>query len=274
MKPKFSIAHLTLLELTPPELVYLADRVGFDFVSLRTISMSLNNEPNHTLSSNPLLLKETKQALHNTDVQLLDIELMKISKECDVREYERSLEIAAELGGKHVISSVWTDDNPFVIEQFSLLCEIANQYGLTVELEAVPISSLTNLQAVIDVLEQVKQPNQGLLVDIHHFHRANDRIETLRALPKEWFHFIHLCDAQQEIPSSKEEMRRILREERLYVGEGGIDIHSIVNAIPPVPMSIELPNIKRVKQLGAEQFAKNCLESAKQYFANKYFGSI
>jgi sugar phosphate isomerase/epimerase len=70
----------------------------------------------------------------------------------------------------------------------------------------------------------------------------------------------------KEIPSSMEEMTRTLREKRLYVGEGGIDIASIVNRIPEIPYSIELPNIKRVKEYGFEEHARRCLESAKNYF--------
>jgi len=34
--------------------------------------------------------------------------------------------------------------------------------------------------------------------------------------------------------------------------------------LPPIPYSIELPNIKRVKQFGYEGHARRCLESAQQ----------
>jgi hypothetical protein len=63
-----------------------------------------------------------------------------------------------------------------------------------------------------------------------------------------------------------EEMTRILREERSYVGEGGIDVASIVNRIPEIPCSIELPNLKRVQQYGFEEHARRCLQTAKDYF--------
>lgn len=275
MNRKYSISHLTAIQLTPPELIYLAERVGFDYVSLRTICMGLGNEPDYTLTKNLNLLNTTKNALANTDVTLLDIELARIFKGCDVRSYEPSLEIAAELGAKHVISSIWTDEKAFAVEQYGLLCEISQQYGLTVDLEFVPISNLTTLSSVVDVLHQVNKPNQGILIDIHHFHRANDCIEDLKKLPREWFNFIHLCDASKEIPTDIDEIRRVLREERSYIGEGGIDIHSIVNALPSVPFSIELPHLQRMEELGPEQYVKNCLESAKLYFNEEtpYFNS-
>jgi hypothetical protein len=49
------------------------------------------------------------------------------------------------------------------------------------------------------------------------------------------------------------------------VGEGGIDVAGILGAMPPIPYSIELPNLKRVAEYGYEAHARRCLESAKTY---------
>ena len=57
------------------------------------------------------------------------------------------------------------------------------------------------------------------------------------------------------------------REGRLYPGEGVIDIAGMVSALPELPLSIELPNRKRIAELGAEGHARRCLETAKAYFA-------
>jgi len=103
------------------------------------------------------------------------------------------------------------------------------------------------------------------MIDVHHFHRAKDDPAELAKLPKEWFRFAHLCDAPALIPAERDEMTRILREERSYVGEGGIDVASILNAMPAMPYSIELPNLKRVAEYGYEEHARRCLESAKKY---------
>ena len=57
------------------------------------------------------------------------------------------------------------------------------------------------------------------------------------------------------------------REGRLYPGEGAMDIAGMVAAMPEIPLSIELPNLKRIEELGVEGHARRCLESAKEYFA-------
>ncbi len=266
MKRKFSLAYLTVVGCPPPEMIYIASRTGYDFVSLRPISMGLPKEPNFSLAENHELMRKTKIALSETGIRLLDIELAKIFDGVQPKKYLPAMESAAELGGKHVLSSIWTDDRNLAIERFGELCELAKPFGLTVELEFVPIASVRNLTGAMDVLKTVKQENAGLMIDIHHFHRSRDKVEDLDHVPREWFHFLHLCDAVKEIPDSLEEMTRILREERLYVGAGGIDVASIINRLPNIPYSIELPNSKHVKEFGFEEHAKRCLRSAKEYF--------
>ncbi|UOE59222.1 sugar phosphate isomerase/epimerase [Priestia filamentosa] len=266
MTNRFSLAHLTTLGCTPPEMTYLAARAGYDFVSLRPIYMGLPGEPNYALAENKQMMRETKEALAETGIQLLDIELARICDDVDPKKYVPAMEVAAELGGRHVLSSIWTNDRDLYMERFIELCELAKPFGLTIELEYVPIASVTNLAETLDVLRAANQENAGLMIDIHHFHRAGDKIEDLDTVPREWFRFLHLCDAPAKIPASKEEMIKILREERLYIGEGCIDIASIVERIPEIPYSIELPHNKRAQELGYEEHARRCLQTAKAYF--------
>jgi sugar phosphate isomerase/epimerase len=76
---------------------------------------------------------------------------------------------------------------------------------------------------------------------------------------------VHLCDAVAEIPEDNAEMTRILREDRSFLGEGGIDVKTILAALPQVPYSIELPKLSYSSQHGYKEHAKQCLISAKNY---------
>ena len=101
-------------------------------------------------------------------------------------------------------------------------------------------------------------------MDTHHFNRANDSIELLKTFPSEWFRYAQICDAPLA-PLERDKMIEIMRGGRDYLGEGLIDVASILNAMPIVPYSIELPNSKRVEEYGYEGHAKKCLETAKKY---------
>ncbi|MFZ5969744.1 MAG: sugar phosphate isomerase/epimerase family protein [Bacillota bacterium] len=265
MKRQFSLAHLTVLGCPPPEMIYIAAMTGYDYVSMRPIYMGLPGEPNYELAVNREMMKLTKRALADTGIKLLDIELARVYDGVDPKRYLPAMEVAAELGGKHVLSSIWTKDRNFYIEKFGEICDLAKPFGLTVDLEFVPIASVSDLAGTVDVLHTVNRENAGIMIDVHHFHRSRDKAEDLKALPREWFHFAHLCDAPEEIPTDNDEMTRILREARSYVGEGGINVASILNQMPETPYSIELPNLERVREFGYAEHARRCLKTAKDY---------
>lgn len=269
MAIQYSLAHLTALGCPTPELIYIAARAGYDFISPRVIYMGLPGEPNYDLAANPALLKQTRRALATTGIKVHDIELARITDDMYPSRYLAAFEVAAELGAKAVLSSIWTDNLPYAIEKFGEVCDLAKPLGLTVNLEYVPIASVNNLATSVEVLRKANRSNAGLMVDTHHFHRAGDNPAELTKLPKEWFNFAHICDAQAEIPADRAEMTRILREERLYLGEGGIDIAAILNAMPKMVYSIELPNLARVKEFGPAEHVFRCLEAAKKYVAEK-----
>ena len=266
MKQEYSLAQLTAINASPPELARIAAKTGYDYFSMRQIYLGLPEEPDFDLAKNKPLMQETKSVMAETGIRLLDVELARVVDGVDPATYEPAFATCAELGGKRVLSSIWTDDETVQLESFSRICDLAFQYGLTVELEYVPIAAVRNLAGVLNILEQVNRPNAGILIDIHHFHRAGDTIEELSKVPRELFRMVHLCDAPVEIPKDFDEMRRIMRDARDYPGEGGIDIKSILSAIPFVPYSIELPKTSVSNQYGYEVHAKQCIERSQAYF--------
>jgi sugar phosphate isomerase/epimerase len=266
-KQEYSLAHLTVLGCAPPEMTYLAARAGYDYVSIRPIYMGLPGEPNYALAEKPEMLRQTKAALKSTGLKVHDIELARVYDGVNPKFYVPAFEVAAELGARAVLSSIWTDDRAYYLDKFAEICDLAKPYGLTVDLESVPIASVTDLAGALDVLRTVKRSNAGLMIDTHHFHRARDNPADLDQVPREWFHFAQICDAPAEIPSERDEMIRILREARLDCGDGGIDVAEILHHIPPVVYSIEQPNLARAKEMGYAEHAARALEAAKAYVA-------
>ena len=53
MEQQYSLAHLMLLGCAPPEMVYIAARAGYDFISPRMIYMGLPGETNYALAELP-----------------------------------------------------------------------------------------------------------------------------------------------------------------------------------------------------------------------------
>ena len=275
MGHQFSLAHLTVMDLTPPEMIHIASRAGYDFVGIRLIPMGVPGEHAY-LPEDKEMIRRTKAALDETGIRLLDLELAQIVADRDPKTYVPARETAAELGARHVISSAWTKDRTgqestgrdFIIERYAEICDLARPFGLTVDLEFPTFSRLTNLQEAADIVRAADRPNGGLLVDTLYIHFSRMKIEDLQAIPREWFHFMHISDTRKDIPDTQEDIVRIAREERLYPGEGCIDFKAILSRVPAIPYALELPNAERVKELGYEGHARRCLEMAKRCFAD------
>jgi sugar phosphate isomerase/epimerase len=265
MTRQFSLAHLTVLACPPPEAIRIARDVGYDFVSPRIIPLG---EPKYDLVNDAALLRATKAALSDTGMPILDVELARILPDVDVEEYRPALEVGAELGAKHVISSIWTPDPTYAADQLARLCDIAAPLGLTIDLEYLGFVPIGRLSDILAIHRAVARSNCGFLVDT--IHSTGYDWAELDALPKRAFNFIHLCDGPRKLPTyGTPEMFRVVREGRLYVGEGEIDIATLLRKLPKVPLSIELPNAAMVKELGYAGHARRCLETAKKYVAER-----
>ncbi len=265
MRHQFSLAYLTVMGCPPPEMTYIAARAGYDFVSFRLIPMGMPGEPRY-LPSDVGMIRETKAALRQTGLRALDLEVASIKEDVEPESYVPAMEAAAEMGAAHVIASAWTregTDRDFIVERYAEICDRARPFGLTVDLEFPSFSRLKTLGEAAEVVRAAGRPNGGVLIDALYYHFARVRPDEIDALPRSWLHFLHVCDTIAAMPATSEAMKHIARDERLYVGEGCIGFASLLGRLPAMPLSIELPNARRVKELGYAGHARRCLETAR-----------
>ena len=267
-EPLYSLSHLTVINASPPELVYIAARAGYDAVSPRLIPMNVTGEFDVSPISKAQVAA-TRTALATTGVKVLDIEIARITEDCDPRRFEKALEIGAEVGARHMIMSAWTesrDDRQFLIDVYGETCTLADPYGLTVDLEFPSFSRLRTLDEALDILRAADQPNSGILIDTLYLHLSRIDIGELLHVPSEWLHFLHISDCLPGIADTREGMIQLARDARLYPGEGWIDFNGIIERCPPLHYSIELPNTARIAELGFEEHARRCLTYSKRRF--------
>ena len=266
MTRQFSLAHFTLFDCPPPELARIASQAGYDFIGLRVIPIDRPGEPRYLLAEDGRLRKETKRALADTGIKLLDIEIAQISERLDPRAYLPTLETAADLGARFLLTAAWTPDRACVIDRFGALCELAQPLGITVVLEFMSFSDVATLGQALDIVQTAGRENAGVLVDALHCHSAGTSLDDLAAIPTKWIHYAHICDAVADVPNTREGRQRIAREQRLFPGEGGVDVAGIVKRLPPdIVYALEVPNPQRVKELGAEEYARQCLAASRHY---------
>ena len=273
MSRQYSLAYLTIPGTSPMDQIRIAKEAGYDSVSLRTIPMHLPGEPEFLLHKDAELFEATKQALKEYDMPLMDIELARVRPDLDINEYEPAFEKAAELGGTDVLGSIWTRDRAYYTDQVGKIADMAKKYGLNYNVEFLPWSGMRNVQEAITLVDTVNTDNLYIMVDTLHAGRAGVTAAELKRTDPKYFHFMHLCDGpagpdgDPVLDNIKDELMLFTaREGRLYPGEGVMDIAGMVAALPELPLSIELPNLKRIEELGVAGHAKRCLDTAKAYF--------
>jgi sugar phosphate isomerase/epimerase len=270
MKHDYSLAHLTALHLSPPELVEVAAHGGYRYVGLRVTHVA-SDDPISPLTTDVVLMRETKARLANTGVEVLDIELVRMGPETEPETFQRLLEAGAELRARHVIAQLPDPNRERKIERFAALCDLAKPFGLTVELEFPSWTETPDLTEATHVLRAVNRANAGMLIDVLHFTRSRSSIEELSKLPREWFRFAHVCDAAAEIPATTEGLIRTARVERLFPGEGGIDVRGILAAMPQdIPYTLEIPRMTLASLVGERECARLALLAARKYLDTPY----
>lgn len=268
MKHDYSLGHLTVLSLTPPQVVDVAARCGYRYASLR-ITRVTPNEVLYDLARDRALMKETKARIADTGVTIHDVELFRLDPLLEPEHFAAELDATAELGAHRIIAQLPDPDRARATERFARLCDLARPLDIFVTLEFPHWTETGDLTEAARVVRTVNRSNAGILVDMLHFGRSNSSLEELRALPREWFPFAHVCDAEKQLPPTLEGIIHTARDERLFPGEGTIDVRGILACLPDdIPYSLEIPRVTLTKAIGPEEVARLALRVSQSHLDN------
>lgn len=263
MSRQFSLAYLTIPGVDPVEQIKIAAQAGYDYVSLRTIPMGQEGEPQIHLENDPGLTGRVRQSLKDCGMKLFDIELVRVREDLP-SDYRAAFEKGAELGATQVLTSVWTKDQAFVVDRYGAFCEQAAQFGLTLNLEFPIVSELTSMREALELQDKVGAPNLKILMDMIYVHKTGVTPKDIRAVDPSRFGVIHLCDWPADTAGRPDV--EIVRGGRAYCGEGVVDLAGILKVLPDNVCSLELPNLKEIEARGRAGHAERCLETAKNFF--------
>ncbi len=257
MAPRhLSLAALTVMELSPAEMVSCAAAAGYSHVGLRLIPAT-DREPTWPIIGDTPLVREIMRRLADTGVVVLDVEIFRIKPDTRIDDYRAALETGARLGAMHVLVAGNDPDASRLTERFSALCDLAAPLGLTIDLEPMPWTDVRSLQQAAKVVANAGRPNAGILVDPIHFDRAGNTATDIALIPPQTFHYAQLCDAPAERPTDTETLLYQARAERLMPGDGGLDLQGILRALPAsLPLGLEIPMQELARSVGAVERAR------------------
>lgn len=259
MRRVFSLSYLTL-ECGPVETVEHAAVAGYDLAGVRMLP-AVEGGKAFPLFSERALLAETIARCRDTGIGILDVEIARIDGRNGVENWLPMLEAAGRLGARTVIAAGDDPDPSRMTDTFAALCAAAAPFGLSVNLEFTPWTTLRGARMALDVVEASGAANGEVLIDTIHVARSATTLADLRAIPPSRMSYVQICDAPPGIPERREDLLFTARQERLLPGEGGVDIESQIAALPAdLIVSVEVPSHARIATLGAEQWARRALE--------------
>ena len=235
------LAALTVLELSPPDMVSCAAEAGFASIGLRLLPPTAE-EVQHPMVGDTPLVRETARRLADTGIPVLDIELFRLKPDTNVEDYRAALETGARLGASEVLLAGNDPDQARLIDRFAKFCEIAHEYGMGASLEPMPWTDVRNFAQGARIAAAAGRDNAGIVIDPIHFDRGGSRAEEIAAVPPTRLRYMQLCDAPAARPTDTETLLHQARAERLMPGDGGLDLRGILRAVPPdLPVSLEIP---------------------------------
>ena len=264
MNRLLSLAHLTALSLAPPDLVRVAAETGYQAVGLRLIAVTPDTA-SYPLHNDRPMLRETRRALAETGIKVLDLEILRLEPSLDLANFAAALEVGAELGASQALLAAYDPDEGRLCDNLARVAEIARPLGICVNLEFFPWTAVANLADAARVIDASGAENAGVLVDALHLARSTTTLADLKSQPAGRFRYLHLCDAQAEHPGSLEGLLKAAREERLPPGEGGLDLRGFLDAMPnDIPIALEIPMQAKTRMEGEKAVAWLCRKATEK----------
>jgi len=267
MTRSISLAALTVLELTPPDMVTCAAQAGFSHVGIRLIAAT-PTEPQYELIGDKPLTRELERRLADTGVRVLDVEIFRLKPETRISDYEGAIATAARLGAVNLLVAGNDPDEMRLTERFGAFCDLAARYGANASLEFMPWTDAKDLRQGARIVEAANRENAGLLVDPFNLSRSRSRIEDIRNVPARRLQFMQFCDVPAAIPPTMDDILAEARAERLFPGDGSLDLVALLRAMPAdIPLSVEVPTHALARSVGALDRARRALAATKATLA-------
>ncbi|UYZ83929.1 sugar phosphate isomerase/epimerase [Entomomonas sp. E2T0] len=269
---KLSLAALTVLELTPPEMIDCAQQAGYDCVGLRLIPAT-PNEPAYDFKGDTPIRRECLARLKQSDVKVEDIEILRITEHVDIQAFEAIFETAKLLGARSALVAADDKNETRLIDNLGLLAELSAQYDILPHVEFMPWLSTATLKDAVTLVNKVNQSNLSVLVDSIHFHRSHSNTADWSSYRGTMPRYIQLCDVPTKEVKNMDEIITQARSQRKAPGEGYItNLADIISMLPTeTAISLEIPEKDRANEPALTR-AKRLHHIATTWLAEHHLG--
>jgi sugar phosphate isomerase/epimerase len=276
MTPPIGIAHLTLLRLTPPELVAVAAEAGYDFVGIRVKAVTAG-ERRYAMEPGSPLSRETVARLRDTGLEVRDIEFLPLGPDTGRDDWMPALEAGAALGAR-TFSVVGVDeDRGRLTDTLARLVADGAPYGIRPTLEPISYQPVSRVAEAAGI---ARAAGSAVLLDSLHIQRGGSPMDEVRALEPDLVPLVQLCDGPLVLPpvldlppgtpaegTARHVESRVQRE---VVGEGEFPLAELLGAVAAgTPLSVEVPHARLQARLSPHEFAAHNLRAVQALLAKE-----
>jgi sugar phosphate isomerase/epimerase len=224
-----SLAAGTILDVTPDVAVKVAEKSGFPAVGIWFDAETWTAQRTRAVGD----------ALRNSAVVALDIEPIMLTPDGD--HGDAIVDAALEIGAQNILVASRENDISRVGHRLAELAERLGDSPIRLVLEFLPILGIRTLPEALGAVRISGSKKIGVLIDALHLARANHTPFDLIGLDRKMFPYLQLCDAPLVLSdlSMKSRLHEALHG-RLLPGDGELPLHDLLDAIPTVPISLEL----------------------------------
>jgi sugar phosphate isomerase/epimerase len=248
-----SLAHLTVLDATPPQLVTAAAGAGFDAVGIRV--WPGGDEPAYPMLGDTPMMGETIARLADTGTRVLDVEVLRLRPDSRMDDALRILDAGARLQARGVLVIGNDPEEDRLVERFAAVCEAAGARGLRACLEFMIFSSVKTLADAQRVVNRAGHPAGAILVDALHLQRSGGTPAEVSAVAPERLPYVQLCDGpfQPILPDSAVALAEA-RTGRLLPGDGELPLAELLGVLPAgASLAVEAPVARLAGRTVGEQ---------------------
>ena len=264
----FSLAPLTVLDVGPRDLIPLAAESGYRAVGIRLCAPTPGGIE-YPLRPGSSDIRAIRQLMGDLDVNVSDIEVVRIAPNTDVSAYSVAFEAGAELGAKRVCVNFDDPERARSIDCFGALCDMAAPYGLALDVEFMIWRPVATLEDAVEVVRSAGRRNGFVMIDALHLFRSGGSVASVAALDPKLIGSVQLCDAPLAAPEASGIIDEA-RSDRLLPGKGELPLVELLDALADdIPTAAEVPLTRRHPSISPRERAKLVYAATQDLLLNR-----
>ncbi|VTU34825.1 Xylose isomerase-like TIM barrel [Variovorax sp. PBS-H4] len=188
-----------------------------------------------------------------------------LSPQVEAAHLIANVEAARAVGAAMILQGCFEADHARVASLLRVYASAAADAGIRIALEFMPMSELKTIAEAQAVIAASGAANVGLLIDTLHLARSGATADDVAALDPATVYLTQLSDAPSKLATGSTLFDEAMSGRR-HLGEGGLDLASVVNALPAdAELELETPVVAQAALPPAAR-ARHAAEAAQRFF--------